>query len=120
MDEVMRFWEYHEQTGRMSNGQKIVSKKSASHFWKIDEQTARRQSDEAHKLISRIYSALPEHKRPCLIAELINIQFSNGEVKFIIETEQLFQTIESEIDKVSAILRSAYGDNVSLLYTFRQ
>lgn len=120
MDEVMRFWEYHEQTGwKNGKGQKIVSKKSASHFWKIDETTARRQSDLARRILSNLISAMSSEQRKCIIAETISVTKEENKVIFQFESEKAMHILENDNKVYSAfcnIMRAICGKGISIGY----
>ena len=120
MDEVMRFWNYHEQTGwKNGKGQKIVSKKSASHFWKIDETTARRQSDLARRILSNLISAMSSEQRKCIIAETISVTKEENKVIFQFESEKAMHILENDNKVYSAfcnIMRAICGKGISIGY----
>lgn len=124
MDEVMRFWNYHEQTGwKNSKGQKIVNKKSAAQFWRIDEQTARRQSDLAKRILSRLLPAIPAEQRICIIAELENLQCNGNTVMWQFTTEQPIYIIEDNPNIMSVftkIMRQTCGKDVQVIYNTKK
>ena len=120
MDEVMRFWNYHEQTGwKNAKGQKIVNKKSAMMFWRIDEQTARRQSDLAKRILSRLIPAIPQEQRICLIAELKLLYREENTLIFQFETEKPIHILENNERTFAAfkrIVRTVCGNDIRVRY----
>ena len=120
MDEVMRFWNYHEQTGwKNGKGQKIVNKISASHFWKIDETTARRQSDLARRILSNLISAMSSEQRKCIIAETQSVTKEENKVIFHFETDKPIDILEKDKKVFGAfcsIMRAICGKEISVEY----
>lgn len=120
MDEVMRFWEYHEQTGwKNGKGQKIVNKISASHFWKIDETTAHRQSDLARRILSNLIPKMSSEQRKCIIAETISVTKQENVVYFEFESSQPIDILENDkkvFGAFSSIMRAICGKGISVEY----
>ena len=120
MDEVMRFWEYHEQTGwKSGKGQKIVNKISASHFWKIDETTTRRQSDLARRILSNLIPKMSSEQRKCIIAETISVTKQENVVYFEFESSQPIDILENDkkvFGAFSSIMRATCGKGISVEY----
>ncbi len=103
MDEVVRFWAYHEQTGwRNAKGQRIVSKKSAARFWTIRDD-ARRQSEFARKLTSRMMRIIPDEAQICFIAELSNVYQGDKVLTLVLESDKVAHIIEDSTERVKAM-----------------
>ena len=120
MDEVMRFWEYHEQTGwKNGKGQKIVNKISASHFWKIDEQTAHRQSDLVRRILSHLIPTMSSEQRKCIIAETISVTKQENVVCYEFESSKPIDILENDKKVFGVfrnIMRAICGENVNVEY----
>ena len=102
MEEVIRFWEYHEQTDwKNAKGQKIVNKKSAVRFWKPE--SARKMSESAHEILSHLIAVLGEEERICLIAETKSVRSEDNRLVFEFETAAPISLIEDN-DEVLAEL----------------
>lgn len=127
MDEVIRFWNYHEQTGwRNAKGQKIASKKAAAQFWKFGNDT-RKQSEAARKILTKLIQVLNDNERLLLISELINIsaikENDRNTILFEFETSKPISMIEdtqSIFQAFSRIIFSAFGKNANVEYRIKK
>lgn len=120
MSEVIRFWEYHEQTGwKNGKGQKIVNKKSAAAFWTVSDESAhKKMSDLAFDILSRLVSVLSSEERKCIIAETKCVERQENTLYMFFETEKPVEIIENDknLPKFAKIVRSICGNEISVEY----
>ena len=118
MDEVMRFWQYHEQTGWRRNGQKIVSKQAAARFWTVAE-TTKRMGEKAKAILTRLFDILGREQRKCICAELKSLTMQSNRLIAEFETEQPIHVLEDDETTLAAfakIVRSVCGENTQVNY----
>jgi len=123
MDEVMRFWAYHEQTGwRNGKGQRIVSKKAAASFWNISD-AAHKQTELAKKVIGRLMPVIPEENKICFIAELNEIYQRENNLVMRVNTDQICKILEDNQVIANVLGMTLYklcGTGSRLLYTINR
>lgn len=118
MEEVMRFWQYHEQTGWRRNGQKIVSKQAAARFWTVAE-TTKRMGEKAKAILTRLFDVLGHEQRKCICAELKSLTMQSNSIIAEFETEQPIHVLEDDETTLAAfakIVRSVCGENTQVNY----
>lgn len=119
IEELLRFWDYHEQTGWVNaRGQKIVKKKSAARYWTF-QTGVRRQSDLAKEIINRLSVVIPEEKKIILIADLENLYREEDKLIMVVRSAripELLETDENIVREFSKILFDVCGKGVSLEY----
>ena len=121
MDEVIRFWNYHEQTDwRNAKGQKIVNKKSAAQFWRLSED-AHKMTDEVKRILIAVAAAMPQENRICFIAETESVTLNGNRVTMRFLSEKPVSFIEDDMKVMSVfsrLVRRFAGEDAQVTYQF--